>query len=494
MKNLFSLLKEIEYKLYGNKALLFSPVTSICYSSREARKGAAFFCLKGEKNDGHIFAQEAYKKGTHIFFCERFLSLPEDTIQIRVKNARAALALISADFFEHPEKKLVIIGVTGTKGKSTVCEMISHILNSAGKKCSVISTLGIKIDGETTETENSTPESYIIYKALKEAITKNIKYAIVEVSSQALCRHRIDGLHFDAAVFTNLSRDHIGESEHPDFTHYKEAKKSLFLRADTAFINIDDDFGKEFSSFCSCPVYTYGAENKADIRAKNFRSSLENGAFGVSFIYEHKANKTQVKLPLPGQFSALNSLASIAVCTHLGVPAEICAKALLHIQIDGRFEIAACSRSDITCIIDYAHNKKSLENAIFALREYNPKRIICIFGSVGGRTKERRHELGETAAALADICIITSDNPDFESPENIINEIASYIPNEKCVCITDRSKAIEYALEIAESGDFLLFAGKGHEQYQLINGKKLPFSERELIKKHIFNKNFIPFP
>ena len=202
----------------------------------------------------------------------------------------------------------------------------------------------------------------------------------------------------------------------------------------------------------------------------------------------------RVKLPLPGKFSALNALAAISVCAHFGVPAEVCTEALRKMNIPGRFEAVPCARRDITCIIDYAHNRQSLENALSALREYNPGRIICIFGSVGGRTRERRRELGEIASSLADICIVTSDNPDFEAPDEIIREIASYIPAEKCICIIDRSEAVEYALNIAKPGDFLLFSGKGHEQYQLINGKKLPFSERELIKNHIFKKKLIPFP
>ena len=344
------------------------------------------------------------------------------------------------------------------------------------------------------ETENSTPESYIIYKALAGAAANGAEYAAVEVSSQALCRHRTDGLHFAAAVFTNLSRDHIGAHEHPNFAHYKAAKKSLFGRADTAFINADDAFAKEFSSFCRCPVYTYGAENRADICAKNTSPFRRGGAFGISFLCEYKGEKTRVNLPLPGDFSALNALAAIAVCSHFGVNTKTCAAALSLVNIKGRFEAVPCARADITCVIDYAHNAVSLQNALCALREYTPARIICIFGSVGGRTRERRRELGVIAASFADLCIVTSDNPDFEAPEDIINEISAYIPKEKCICITERASAVKHALDAAESGDFLLFAGKGHEEYQLINGKKLPFSERELIKNHIFKKKIIPFP
>ena len=494
MKTLISLLSEIEYTPCGNEALLSSEVTSLCTDSRKACNGSAFFCLVGAKADGHDFAQEAYKNGARIFFCERSLYLPCDCLEIRVQSARAALARTSASFFDHPEKNLALIGVTGTKGKSTVCEMIAHILNSAGKSCAVISTLGIKIGDKTEKTDNSTPESFVIYKALAEALALGIKYAAVEVSSQALCTHRTDGLKFSAVVFTNLSRDHIGTFEHPTFAHYKEAKKSLFSRADAAFINADDAFFDEFTAASPCPVYSYGAENPTDARAESLCPSCENGTFGISFLCRLKSARAVVSLPIPGKFSALNALAAISVCTHLGISLPICAKSLASIRIGGRFENVPSARHDITCIIDYAHNASSLSSAISALREYSPSRIVCIFGSIGGRTRERRRELGEAAARLADLCIVTSDNPDAESPEDIISEIAAFIPQEKCICIADRAKAVAYALDAAESGDFLLFAGKGHEQYQLINGKKLPFSERELIQNHIFKKKLIPSP
>ena len=494
MKNLISLLENLEYTLLGNESLLLQNVEDIAYSSHEAAPGKAFFCLIGAKADGHNFASDALKKGARIFFCQRKLNLPPYTLQVIVKNSRAALAKVSASFFSHPERKLAIIGVTGTKGKSTVCEMISHIFSCAGKKCAAIGTLGMKIDGQTEATENSTPESYIIYKFLARAVEKGAHIAVMEVSSQALCTHRVDGLHFAAAVFTNLSRDHIGTYEHPDFEHYKAAKKALFSKTDMAFINNDDLFGAEFARACLCPVQTYGT-GFADIRAVNISSAQNTGSFGVSFSCTSGGEKAKFSLPQPGEFSALNALAASAVCRHFGVTLGECARALSGVNIRGRFEPVACARGDITCIIDYAHNAVSLEKAIETLREYTAGRIICVFGSVGGRTKERRRELAEVAARLADICVVTSDNPDFEEPAAIIEEIAAYIPAEKCFTEPDRAKAIAAALDLAESGDLLLFAGKGHEEYQLVRGKKLPFSERELIENHIFKKQtLIPLP
>jgi UDP-N-acetylmuramoyl-L-alanyl-D-glutamate--2,6-diaminopimelate ligase len=216
--------------------------------------------------------------------------------------------------------------------------------------------------------------------------------------------------------------------------------------------------------------------------------------FGTAFLCHTKSEKKHISLPLPGEFSVLNALAAVSVCLCFGVSLSACIGALADINIPGRFELVTSSRNDITCIVDYAHNGASLSAAVGALRPYAKGRIICLFGSVGGRTKERRRELGKAAASLADLCIVTSDNPDFEPPEEIIEEISAHIPAEKCCCITDRKEAVNYALDIAKRGDIIIFAGKGHENYQLINGKKLPFSERELIKNHIFKKDFIPFP
>lgn len=489
MKKLSSLLKKNKYTFRGNKALLSEDICDLCYNSVKAKENTVFFCLVGEHADGHTFAAEAYEKGTRIFVCERKLPLSDSALQIIVGNSRKALAEFSAAFFSHPERKLKIIGLTGTKGKTSVCEMILHILTKAGKKAASIGTLGIKIGGNIEETTNSTPESYEIYKAFAKMVDIGAEYAVMEVSSQAIMQHRVHGLHFSAAVFTNLSRDHIGSGEHPNFTHYKECKKLLFKNADIAFINSDSPFSEEFVRACDCPAVTYGKE-EADIMAHSIKKWVSENTFGISFLFLADNNTTQVKTPMPGEFSVYNALAAIAVCTHFGITLDKCAKALASVRVRGRFELVESARRDVTCIIDYAHNGKSISSVLTALREYNPNRIICVFGSVGGRTQMRRRELALAASELADICIVTSDNPDFEPPEDIIGEIASYIPPKKCFCITDRAEAVRRALEIAENGDFVLFAGKGHEEYQLINGKKLPFSERELIEKYAGSLNW----
>ncbi len=484
MKPLCSLLPKSEYSLSGARALLSSPIEDLCVRSAEARENTVFFCIVGAHADGHRFAEQAHEKGARVFVCERELALPCGTLQIIVPNSRIALAEMSAAFFGHPEKRLTLIGVTGTKGKSSVCGMISHILTLAGKKVASIGTIGVKIGDYTEQTENSTPESYVLYKNFAKMASLGVEYVVMEVSSQALMQHRVHGLHFAAAVFTNLSRDHIGEGEHPSFEHYKACKKALFHKADMAFINADDAFAPEFSRACTCPVQTYGIEEKGDLKAKSIAPFCKKSVFGISF----SCGNAEFDLPMPGKFSVYNALAAVSVCRHFGVSLAACAAALHSVRVRGRFEAVHSARKDITCIIDYAHNGHSLSAVLTALRGYAQRRIICVFGSVGGRTKERRRDLALAAAELADVCVVTSDNPGFEPPEDIIAEIAEYIPPEKCVCITDRAEAVRHALDIAESGDFLLFAGKGHEEYQIINGKKLPFSERELIESYSFSK------
>ncbi len=484
MKTLCSLLPQNEYFILGDRGLLDLPVADLCYNSADARENTVFFCLVGANADGHSFAAQAYERGARIFVCERALALPCDALQIIVPSSRAALAEMSAEFFGHPEKSLTLIGITGTKGKSSVCEMISHILTLAGKKVASIGTIGIKIGDYTEVTENSTPESHILYKNFAKMASLGVEYVVMEVSSQAVMQYRVHGLHFAAAVFTNLARDHVGEGEHPNFWHYKACKKALFRHADMAFVNADDVFAPEFSRACICPVKTYGIEEKNGLQAKNIVPFHKNGVFGVSF----SCGNTTFKLPIPGEFSVYNALAAVSVCRHLGVSLSSCAAALADVRVRGRFETVRAARGNITCIIDYAHNGRSLSAVLTALRGYAPRRIICVFGSVGGRTKERRRDLALAAAELADVCVVTSDNPGFEPPEDIIAEMAEYIPPEKCVCITDRAEAVHYALEMSESGDFLLFAGKGHEEYQLVGGKKLPFSERELIESYSFSK------
>lgn len=481
MKSLISLLKNTPYELNGSPD---AEISSVCYNSKNADVGSLFVCIRGIKTDGHNYAQSAYDKGARVFVCERELPLPDDATRVIVPDSRSALADISAEFFNHPEKSLKVIGVTGTKGKSTVAHMIRHILEASGIKSGIIGTCGISIGKTTYPTENTTPESYELFRALYEMVQAGCKCAVMEVSSQAMLLDRVRGIHFFAAVMTNLSPDHIGPGEHPDFESYKNCKRSLFLRTDNAVLNADDAFFGEFSHTANkINLLSYSVYAESNFRATEL-SSLEN-ALGKSFSVTQNGMSVPFCVPLPGNFSIYNSLAAVAVCSLLGVSLRECADALPTVTVPGRFETIT-TEGNAMFVIDYAHNGESMEKALDALRECNPLRLICLFGSVGCRTQLRRRDLGK-AASLADLCIITSDNPDAENPDAIINEIAANVTS-PYVCFTDREQAIKYAVENSKAGDIVLLAGKGHENYQLIDGKKLPFCERELVMKYLKEK------
>lgn len=458
-------------------------IRNVAYNSKNAGDGVIFVCLVGASRDGHDFAADVYEMGTRIFVTERALPLPEDATQLVVSDTRQALALLSAAFFDHPEKKLRVIGVTGTKGKSTICEMIRHILTKNGIAAGSIGTVGIRMGDVIRPTGNTTPESYELFKIFDEMVKSGMEYAVMEVSSQGIKMDRIFGISFFAAVMTNLSEDHIGIHEHPDFDDYKQTKMKLFERAEHGVFNADDRYFTEFLSHAADKITTYGIEAEADITASQILPTVKGGTFGTSFLPEiHGKPRAEVYLPAPGSFSVSNALAALSVCHLIGIPLEKAGSALADVMVRGRFEIVQTPLSPVF-VIDYAHNGESLTAALMALRAYGPKRLICLFGSVGGRTQIRRHELGIAAARYADFSILTSDNPDDEPPMDILADIEKHMADAPRVIIPDRKEAIEYAVRTAASGDIVLFAGKGHESYQLIEGKKLPFSEKDIITK-----------
>ena len=456
------------------------PISDIVYDSRKAREGVIFVCIVGAVADGHKYAQSAYDKGARVFVCEKPLTLPDDAHIFRVDNTRRALASLSACHFDHPEKKLRVIGVTGTKGKSTICEMVRHILCKNGVSAASIGTVGVRIGDTVTPTGNTTPESYELFRIFAEMVEKEVCYAVIEVSSQGIKLDRVFGIPFFAAVMTNLSEDHIGGAEHPDFDDYKACKKALFARCEHALFNADDPYFEEFWESASCRKQTYSITGEADISARSILSTATEKGFGSSFILKHENEKTDAFVPFPGEFSVSNALAAIGVAMLADISTENAVDALSDVRVAGRFEIIPTALG-ATFVIDYAHNGESLTAALNALRKYHPRRLICLFGSVGGRTEIRRRELGVSASVYADFSILTSDNPDREPPLDIIADIERYMQNAPYAVIPDRKEAIEYAVSIAEEGDIVLLAGKGHETYQLIGGKKEPFCEREIL-------------
>ena len=400
-----------------------------------------------------------------------------------MKSSRAALAALSAVFYGEPAKQLTLIGITGTKGKTTTAILIKEILCACGIDCAYIGSNGISYQDKHFETVNTTPESRELHRHFRNMADAGVTHVIMEVSSQAPWTHRIDGLQYDTVIYTNLGRDHIGPGEHASFEEYRDAKRRLFtdFGAKNIIYNADDEYGAYMVHGTNARLLSYAIRKDADFRGSDLRPYRDSTSLGIDFDVTHEGIRTGVRLRTPGAFSIYNGLAAIAACGCYGVSIRQAAEALRTISITGRFEIVD-ALPGVTFIIDYAHNGLSLSTALRELRTYSPKRLICIFGTVGGRTQERRQELAEAASNYADYSIITSDNPNFEDPDAIIAEIVRHLdPAALYTTVTDRDEAIRFAVRIAEEGDILLFAGKGHETYQLINGEKVPFSERAIL-------------
>lgn len=460
-------------------------ISAITYDSRKAAAGSLFVCLVGAWLDGHTYAASAYKNGCRAFLCEHALDLPADAAQIITADTRAALAVIGADFYGNPADQLHIIGITGTKGKTTTALLTAAIMTEAGLPCAYIGSNGVDIAGVHEATANTTPESLELHRLFRKMLDANVHHVVLEVSSQALRHNRVDGIPFEVVAFTNLSEDHIGPGEHPDFEDYKNAKHRLFVdyQAREMIYNADDDTSEFMRTGFGGHQTSYGIERAADYHGTALAQFRSETALGIDFLCEHGGSSTAVRVLSPGEFSASDALCAIALCGAFGVSPAQAAQTLAHTPVQGRFEVVE-GLPGRTFIVDYSHNGLALTSALKTLRAYNPHKLLCVFGSVGGRTQVRRRELAEAAGAFADYSIITSDNPDFEPPEDVIKEIASHMPEgAPYTCITDRRDAIRAAIGMAEDGDIILFAGKGHEDYQLIEGKKVHFVEREIIQE-----------
>jgi UDP-N-acetylmuramoyl-L-alanyl-D-glutamate--2,6-diaminopimelate ligase len=469
-------------------------VLSLCHDSRQATPTCAFFCKKGALSDGHDYAIHAYSNGARIFIAERKLDLPNDAAVIITSDSSSALARMSVAFYNDPSKELKIIGITGTKGKTTVALSAYSIACSYGIRSGYIGTNGIHYGGKVYETVNTTPDVLELQKYLRQMRNDGVEVVFLEVSSQALWQQRTYGLCFHTVVFTNLYRDHIGGCEHPTMEHYKNCKKLLFSEysAENAVVNYDSADAQYMLDGANCKnIFTVSASGNisCSLYAQSVMKVSSNMIPGISFKCHGNGDislpESDIFIPIPGIYSAENGLLTMAICSLLGIDTDFIASAMATLCVKGRFEaVRLDSLPNSLFIIDYAHNGASLRSVMNALKEYSPKRIICLFGSVGGRTFERRRELGEVAAELADVIIVTSDNPNNENPHSIMNDINDAIKStdKPVYLIADRKDAIGKAVEIAEDGDYILLAGKGHETYQLIHGQRVPFCEREILK------------
>lgn len=459
-------------------------IKDIAYDSRKAGEDIIFVCLTGAFADGHKYAESAYDKGSRVFVCEKYVALPEDAVIIRTNNTRAALAKMSCNFFRNPSKEIDVIGITGTKGKTTMAHIIKFVLDSAGIKTGIIGTVGAGYGDVVLPTVNTTPESYELQKMLRMMADGGCKAAAIEVSSLGLKAHRTDGIDFAWGVFTNLYPDHIGTNEHESFEEYAYWKTQLFPMCRKTVVNTDDAFSEKIISNSKGDIITYGYESEADYTLGKCEKVKKNNVLSMTFDVNAKGKDRQFTIGIPGEVNCHNALVAVAIADSYGVPDEKICKGLSAVYVKGRCEIVR-ECEDITVIIDYAHNGVSLKSVIDMAREYEHNKIITLFGSVGGRTECRREELGTVSGALSDFTVITSDDPDFEDPQKICDEIGDHCERAggKYIKIPDRAEAIAYAIKNAEKGDIVILAGKGHEEYMKIEGVKVPFSEREEVLK-----------
>lgn len=472
------------------KHLSPAEIESIVYDSRRASAGSLFVALSGFDHDGHDYAQSAYDQGCRDFLIEKPVHLPEDARLYLVPNTRRSLSQISARFYGHPHRQLTVIGMTGTKGKTTTSQMLRHILEEAGIPTGLIGTMGIFYGERQIETQNTTPESLEIHRHLRDMVEYGMKAVVMEVSSGGLMNHRVDDVDFDIGLFLNLYHDHIGEREHPDFEHYRDTKASFFQRCQVSFYNDQDPYSQHMMQRAKGEIKSFGEGTDAFLRFSNYQQNLFPHPPGSQFDVERRQQQTFV-LPFPGKFNASNATAAAAIAMHMGIDLKTSAKALQHFRIEGRFQWY--THRDRHILIDYAHNGMALQHLLKAVKAWQPQRILLMMGSVGDRTQNRRGELSQVAADKVDMVFLTEDNPGFEDPQRIIDEMAEYFRHSstqvlKCPV---REEAIGLMLDHSEAGDLLILAGKGHENYNLVKGVKEAYNEKEALLRQLKKRHWI---
>lgn len=468
---LFELVEGIDCEIRGSADI---DVQGVEFDSRRVYSGCLFFCISGLSTDGHKFAPDAVAAGASVLVVTRWLEL--DVTQVLVKDDRAAMALISAAFYGHPAKKLRMVGVTGTNGKTSTTYFLKRIFENGGSKVGLIGTIQNMIGDEVLHTERTTPESVELQALLAQMLEKGVDTVVMEVSSHSLALKRVYGIEFDGAIFTNLTQDHL--DFHGDFEHYAAAKKILFENCKCAAFNADDEYCDYMRSDCANSV-TFGV-NSGDIRARD----IALGTTGSRFVLAMGGVRLPLFVKIPGMFSVYNALGTVALCSEMGIDMLDVKQGLESVEnIPGRFETLDTRGEPFSVVLDYAHTPDSLEGALKAAREFSKGRVVCVFGCGGNRDNTKRPIMGEISGRLADFSIVTSDNPRFEEPEEIIAQILPGMDkvNGKHITIENRRDAIKYALEHAQKNDVILLAGKGHEDYQEICGVKHDFDEKVIV-------------
>lgn len=482
--NLQELLKGIDCEIISGES--DQEISGVQYDSRKVTPGCIFVCIPGFKTDGHLFAEEAISKGAAAVLVEKDIDAPENFTIIKTSNSRKALAILAANYYGHPSGRLRVIGVTGTNGKTTVTHLIKAILEEAGKKTAILGTLYAKIGELEMDLGRTTPESLEIEEFISLCCREKTEYLVMEVSSHALDLYRVDQIDFNVAVFTNLTQDHL--DYHQTMENYLQSKLKLFKMIDTkqdfSIINVDDKYADEFCTASGNNYATYGINNHADVEGKNLQFNLK----GSKFNFFHDGQTYTIDMKLIGLFSVYNALAAICFGLKEGIEPVIIKKALEKVQgVAGRFEQIP-SHHDFTVIVDYAHTPDGLENILKTARLITENRLITVFGCGGDRDRTKRPLMGEIAARYSDFCVVTSDNPRSEEPEDIIADIIpglDRVENSRYAIIVDRREAIRHAIYLGKKGDLIIIAGKGHETYQLIKNQVLDFDDRKVAAEFL---------
>ncbi len=473
-------------KVKGNLEIEIEGLES---NSKNVKKGYLFVAIKGFSTDGHQYVDSAIENGATAIMIEegcdlKKLKIPEDITVIMAKNTREGLAITASNFYGNPSRKFKLIGVTGTKGKTTTTFMIKEILEKAGKKVGLVGTIATYINGKKIkDSDRTTPESLELQQLFSQMVEAGVEAVVMEVSSQSLKLHRVDGCEFDIVLFTNFSEDHISPKEHPDMEDYFQSKLKLFKMCKTGIVNTDDLYGAKIPDlFPDNNITTYGIDNYANVLAKDI--TITNSY--VDFKVKITDRNERVKTGIPGRFSVYNSLAAICVAKKFAISPEVIKEALLEVRVPGRSELVN-NKLELPIMIDYAHSPESLQNILQAVKSYTRGKVISVFGCGGDRDSGKRPIMGEISGRIADFTFITSDNPRTEEPEKIVKQIEEGIKKTKgnYKVVVDRVEAIKQAIQMATKRDIIVLAGKGHEPYQEINGVKHPFDERIIVNELI---------
>lgn len=480
------LLKDIKHSVL--KGDINIDISSVEYDSRKVAKGSLFVAIKGYETDGHLYIQKAIEAGSKAIILEKETDFKfgDDIVIVKVDNSRKLLGFISSNFFGNPGKKLKIIGVTGTNGKTSITYFLKSILKEAGFKVGIIGTIENQIEDIVYESAVTTPESRDIQELLAKMVEVGCDYCVMEASSHALYLDRVAAIPFKTAIFTNLTQDHL--DFHKNFTEYLNAKKILFTYiGDEGFsiLNADDKTYEEISNMAGGKVISYSISRDSDYKASNIKLDINGTSFNL--INNEKSNK--INLKMIGEFSIYNSLAAIAAAHELGIELPIIQEGLRKVNVNGRFQLIE-SNKDFAVVVDYAHTPDGLYNVLSTARKITNGKVICVFGCGGDRDKKKRPIMGKVAGEISDYLIITSDNPRTEDPVKIIDMVEVGVKETpvRYIKITNRKEAIAYAIEMAEPGDIIIIAGKGHEDYQIVGKTKYPFSDFEIARKFLDSK------